>query len=87
AGLLTIDVLHAQRHLSDAAGGSRSEDLSRCLSRFYDRNLEKRGEDFEAQRALADSEAMLNDHLGRVFGPTLRRLAVLGYPVLNNPSL
>ncbi|MGA1860974.1 ATP-dependent endonuclease [Azospirillum sp. 11R-A] len=87
ARLLTIDVLHAQRHLSDAAGGSRSEDLSRCLSRFYDRNLEKRGEDFEAQRALADSEAMLNDHLGRVFGPTLRRLAVLGYPGLNNPSL
>ncbi|NUB07915.1 AAA family ATPase [Azospirillum sp. Vi22] len=87
AGLVKIDVLHAQRHLSDSAGGSRSEDLSRCLSRFYDRNLEKRGEDYEAQRALADSEAMLNDHLGRVFGPTLQRLAVLGYPGLNNPSL
>lgn len=87
AGLVRIDFLHAQRHLSDAAGGSRAEDLSRCLSRFYERNLEKRGEDFDAQRALASSEALLNDHLGRVFGPTLQRLAVLGYPGLTNPRL
>jgi len=55
ASLVRIDFLHAQRHLSDSAGGSRSEDLSRCLSRFYERNLEKRGEDFDAQRALASS--------------------------------
>lgn len=87
AGLVRIDFLHAQRHLSDAAGGSRAEDLSRCLSRFYERNLEKRGEDFDAQRALANSEAMLNDHLGRVFGPTLQRLGSLGYPGLTNPRL
>lgn len=87
SGLIKIDFLHAQRHLSDAAGGSRAEDLSRCLSRFYERNLEKRGEDFDAQRALADSEVMLNDHLGRVFGPTLQRLAALGYPGLANPRL
>ena len=87
ASLIKIDFLHAQRHLSDAAGGSRAEDLSRCLSRFYERNLEKRGEDFDAQRALADSEALLNDHLGRVFGPTLQRLAALGYPGLTNPRL
>jgi len=87
AGLIRIDFLHAQRHLSDAGGGSRAEDLSRCLSRFYERNLEKRGEDFDAQRALANSEAMLNDHLGQVFGPTLERLATLGYPGLTNPRL
>lgn len=58
---------------------SRAEDLSRCLSRFYERNLEKRGDDFDAIRALADSEAMLNDHLQRVFEPTLSRLGALGY--------
>lgn len=87
ASLVRIDFLHAQRHLSDSAGGNRAEDLSRCLSRFYERNLEKRGEDFDAQRALADSEAMLNEHLGRVFGPTLQRLAALGYPGLTNPRL
>ena len=40
--LLRVDFLHAQRHLSDAAVGGRAEDLSRCLSRFYERNLEKR---------------------------------------------
>lgn len=87
ADLVRIDFLHAQRHLSDAGGGSRAEDLSRCLSRFYERNLEKRGEDFDAQQALANSEAMLNDHLGQVFGPTLERLAALGYPGLTNPRL
>jgi predicted ATP-dependent endonuclease of OLD family len=85
--LLRVDFLHAQRHLTDAAAGSRAEDLSRCLSRFYERNLEKRGDDFDAIRALADSEAMLNDHLQRVFEPTLSRLGALGYPGLSNPRL
>ncbi|WP_426170522.1 ATP-dependent nuclease [Pseudoduganella sp. R-34] len=87
ASLVKVDCLHAQRHLSDSNGGSRSEDLSRCLSRFYERNLEKRGEDHEAQRALYQSETLLNDHLERVFGPTLERLADLGYPGVNNPHL
>lgn len=87
ASLVKVDCLHAQRHLSDSHGGSRSEDLSRCLSRFYERNLEKHGEDYEAQRALYQSETLLNDHLERVFGPTLERLAHLGYPGVNNPRL
>ncbi len=85
--LVRVDVLHAQRHLSDSAGGNRAEDLSRCLSRFYERNLEKRGDDFDAMRALALSEAMLNDHLARVFDPLLSRLGDLGYPGLTNPRL
>lgn len=87
AGLVKVDFLHAQRHLSDSSGGTRSEELSRVLGRFYQRNLEQRAEDFEAQRALADSETMLNEHLGRVFGPTLDRLSQLGYPGLGNPRL
>ncbi|WP_289393195.1 ATP-dependent nuclease [Peteryoungia algae] len=87
AGLVKVDFLHAQRHLSDSPGGTRSEELSRVLGRFYQRNLEQRAEDFDAQRALADSETMLNDHLGRVFGPTLDRLSQLGYPGLGNPRL
>jgi predicted ATP-dependent endonuclease of OLD family len=87
ASLLKVDFLSAQRHLSDVAGGSRAEDLSRCLSRFYARNLEKRASDYDAARALSESEEMLNDHLARVFAPTLERLSQLGYPGLNNPSL
>ena len=87
AGLVKVDFLHAQRHLSDSSGGTRAEELSRVLGRFYQRNLEQRDADFEAQRALADSEAMLNEHLDRVFGPTLNRLAELGYPGLGNPRL
>lgn len=87
ASLVKVDCLHAQRHLSDSNGGSRSEDLSRCLSRFYERNLEKRGEDQQAQRALYQSEILLNEHLERVFGPTLKQLAHLGYPGVHNPQL
>ncbi len=86
-GLLHIDFLNAQRHLSDGPGGSRAEDLSRVLSRFYGRNLEKKGEDIEALRALAASEVSLNEHLERVFEPTLKSLSKLGYPGLSNPRM
>lgn len=86
-GLLQIDFLHAQRHLSDSPGGARAEDLSRVLSRFYDRNLEQKGEDLHALRALAASEVSLNEHLERVFEPTLKSLSKLGYPGLLNPRL
>ena len=50
--LVRVDFLHAQRHLADNTTSSRAEDLSRCLSRFYERNLEKRGDDHDALRAL-----------------------------------
>ena len=85
--LIRVDFLHAQRHLSDSPGGARAEDLSRVLSRFYERNLEHKADDLDVLRALASSEAMLNDHLERVFEPTLRSLATLGYPGLSNPRL
>lgn len=86
-GLLRIDFMNAQRHLSDTPGGARAEDLSRVLSRFYGRNLEKKGEDLEALRALAASEVSLNEHLERVFEPTLKSLSKLGYPGLSNPRM
>src|SRR5450830_429460 len=85
--LLKIDFLDAQRHLSDSSSGARAEDLSRVLSRFYSRNLEQQGDDIEALLALANSEASLNDHLERVFKPTLKNLSKLGYPGLSNPRL
>jgi predicted ATP-dependent endonuclease of OLD family len=85
--LIKIDFLNAQRHLSDSPGGGRAEDLSRVLSRFYGRNLEQKGEDLETLRALAASEVSLNDHFERVFEPTLKSLAELGYPGLTNPRM
>lgn len=85
--LIRIDCLHAQRHLSDAASNGRAEDLSKRLSRFYKRNLELREDDHSALQALAASEAQLNEHLGRVFEPTLKRLSHLGYPGFTNPRL
>ena len=84
--LIKVDFLHAQRHLSDS-GGSRAEELSRHLSRYYTRNLERHREDFNAIRALTDSELLLNQHLEQVFAETLQRLAQLGYPGFSNPRL
>jgi predicted ATP-dependent endonuclease of OLD family len=77
--LVRIDVLNAQRHLSDSSGGNRAEDLSRHLGRYYSRNLEKRDEDYQAMQALSESESLLNAHLKRVFEPMLTRLSEMGY--------
>lgn len=87
SSLVRVDFLHAQRHLSDTSGGSRSEELSRHLSRFYKRNLEKRGHDYDAMRALSESERLMNVHLQDVFSSTMEKLAILGYPGLTNPSI
>lgn len=90
--LIRVRCLNAQRHLADPTSsrqgsGGRSEDLSRRLSRFYQRNLEQRDEDHTALKALFESEVGLNKHLMDVFEPTLKRIATLGYPGLNNPRL
>lgn len=85
--LLRVDTLHAQRYLTDQNSNIRAEDLSKCLSRFYKRNLEKREEDHEALSALFDSEAQFNEHLKKVFDDTLKRLSILGYPGVLNPHL
>lgn len=88
--LIKVDFLNAQRHLADpstTSGGGRSEDLSKRLSRFYQRNLAQRQDDHQALKALFDSEIGLDKHLAEVFKDTLERLGRLGYPGLNNPRL
>lgn len=90
--LVRVDCLHAQRHLADPdsnnpGGMGRAEDLSRRLSRFYERNLAQRPDDHAALKALFDSEESLNRHLMEVFKPTLERIAKLGYPGMHNPRL
>lgn len=87
--LVRVDFLRAQRHLDDPDVGSsdRAESLSRRLSRFYHRNLEKRGDDHAALKALDTSEKELNIHLEEVFSDTLKRLTKLGYPGVNNPEI
>jgi predicted ATP-dependent endonuclease of OLD family len=87
--LVRVSFLRAQRHLDDPDAGSsdRAESLSRRLSRFYHRNLEKRSDDHAALKALDTSERELNFHLEEVFSDTLKRLAKLGYPGVNNPEI
>ncbi|MEJ1161178.1 ATP-dependent nuclease [Prosthecomicrobium sp. N25] len=85
--LIKVDFLSAQRHLSDGNAQSRTEDLSRRLSRFYTRKQKKRDDDHNALRALALSEDQLTKHFSDVFSDTFRSLRKLGYPGLANPSL
>ena len=85
--LVQVDILYAQRHLSDSSSGDRAEHLSRHLSRYYNRNFEKFAEDFNAIKALTESEELLNAHLAHVFADTLERLSELGYPGIANPRL
>jgi predicted ATP-dependent endonuclease of OLD family len=88
--LVRVDFLRAQRHLDDPQGGggaARAENLSTRLSKFYDRNLEKREDDHQALQALDVSEKELNSHLKNVFSDTLEQLKKLGYPGVNNPDI
>jgi len=85
--LIKIDMLNAQRFLDDLSSGGRAEDLSKRMNRFYDRNLEKKEDDFDAMQALATSESELTKHLKTVFNPTLQSLNKLGYPGFSNPKL
>ncbi len=87
--LLKVDFLRAQRHLDDPEGESvsRAESLSKHLSKFYQRNLDKRADDHAVLKALVQSEKGLNDHLEKVFSHTLARLARLGYPGVANPQI
>lgn len=85
--LLTLDFLDAQRFLSDSEANARTQDLSRSLSHFYQRNLDQFETDTSVLQALHDSEESFNEHLKQVFGSTLRDLNTLGYPGIENPDL
>lgn len=84
--IVRVDFLDAQRFQSDEEI-THAEGLSKRLSRFYERNLEKYNEDFTALAALASSEQKLNEYFASVFGPTLEQLNKLGYPGFANPDL
>lgn len=85
--VIRIDILNAQRHLSDEESRGRSEELSKRLSRFYTRNLEKLDDDIGALEAISNSEDRLNSHFAEVFKPTIESLGQVGYPGLANPGL
>lgn len=85
--LIKVDFLSAQRHLSDGNAQTRTEDLSRRLSRFYSRNQKRREDDHGTLRALALSQAQLTKHYAEVFSDIFKSLRKLGYPGLANPTL
>lgn len=85
--LIKVDALYAQRFLTEQTSPAGGENLSKCLGRFYQRNLAKRGEDHDALKALFDSETQFNEHLKQVFDSVLKRLSKLGYPGVHDPHL
>ncbi len=87
SSLLKVDFVRAQRDLADPDGPTRSDNLSRRLSSFYQQNLEQHGTDHQALRALAESEHRLNEHFGRVFANTLDAIRQLGYPGIADPEI
>ncbi|MEU9493293.1 ATP-dependent endonuclease [Streptomyces sp. NPDC048215] len=87
SALLKVDFLNAQRHLTDAESHGRAEDLSRRLSRYYQRNLQKFETDLDALSAIANSESALNEHFAQAFDSILKSIEHLGYPGANNAGL
>ncbi|MEU7408505.1 ATP-dependent endonuclease [Streptomyces sp. NPDC042638] len=85
--LIKVDFLNAQRHLTDAESHGRAEDLSRRLSRYYQRNLQKFETDLAALSALANSESALNEHFAQAFESILKSVEHLGYPGGTNAGL
>jgi hypothetical protein len=85
--LVRVDMLYAQRHLSDTAGGARAEDLTKRISRIYARGAAERDSHPEAIRALMAAEGLFNEHLREVFDPFLKQVGQLGYPGVANPRL
>ncbi|MFI1096323.1 ATP-dependent endonuclease [Streptomyces sp. NPDC020917] len=85
--LVKVDFLNAQRHLTDAESHGRAEDLSRRLSRYYQRNLQKYETDLEALSAIANSESALNEHFAQAFGSIFKSIEHLGYPGATNAGL
>jgi predicted ATP-dependent endonuclease of OLD family len=85
--LLLVHSMDAQRYLSENSSGARTENLSRCLGRFYKRNLDQLEGDLEAITALTVAQKRLNDHLHTVFNALLGKLGRVGYPGLGNPKI
>ncbi|MFE1015708.1 ATP-dependent endonuclease [Streptomyces sp. NPDC058794] len=80
SALIKVDFLNAQRHLTDAESHGRAEDLSRRLSRYYQRNLQKFETDLDALSAIANSESALNEHFAQAFDSIIKSVEHLGYP-------
>ncbi|TIN49356.1 MAG: ATP-dependent endonuclease [Mesorhizobium sp.] len=87
ASLIKVDMLYAQRHLSDTAGGARAEDLTKRISRIYATGASERGNHPEALLALMDAERAFNKHLKDIFDPFLEQVGQMGYPGVANPRL
>src|SRR5699024_8231052 len=81
--LLRVDVVDAQRVLSDAST-SNGRDLSRHLRRFYQRNIDTDEVDHEALQALHESERSYEEYLDRTFKDTFDSVHNMPYPGLKN---
>jgi len=86
-GLIKVNYLNAQRHLSDDAQPERGQSLSKRFSRFYQRNLDQKEDDYETIKMLAKAQDGLDEHFSEVFADTLGKLESLGYPGVENPKI
>lgn len=87
SSLIKVDMLDAQRHLSDNSSGARAEDLTKRIGRIYASGAGERGKHPQALRALMDAEQAFNRHLEEIFEPFLAQIGQMGYPGVANPRL
>ncbi len=79
--LIRVDLLSAQRHLTDRDsphGSARSESISKRISRLYKRQARRRDANHKAMRSLHEAGQHLQSHLDEIFGPDLKAIDEVG---------
>lgn len=95
-GLIKIDMIPAQRGLSDSESSNDSEEkiggsLSVQLRSYYDKHLDPEKmptpEDLETLLAMENATSVFNINLSDKFASAIKELESLGYPGVNDPKI
>ncbi len=90
-GLVKIDMIYAQRGLSDADSSNDSISLSHQLRTYYDKHLDVEKstspEDLITLSALQKAHETFDVNLATKFKPSFEELAKLGFPSITDPKI
>ena len=95
-GLIQIDMIEAQRGLSDPESTNSSEEkiggsLSTQLRSYYDKHLDPEitptPEDLDTLLAMESATEAFNKNLSNKFTSAIKELESLGYPGINDPKI
>ncbi|GBU27310.1 hypothetical protein R84B8_00840 [Treponema sp. R8-4-B8] len=90
-GLIKIDMIAAQRGLTDADATNNIASLSQQFRSYYDKHLDidkaTAPEDLETLSALQEAHNIFDKTLGIKFKDALAELETLGYPGITDPKI